>query len=666
MTSRSEAEEERTRLRMILETTPGVVLTYLRDETGRVRFSYVSARAKELFGYTAGQLQENPELLTSRMHPEDTPLVLARLNESARTGATFLAEYRYQHPSEGEKWLEARGTPVFGQGDAFVWNGVVMDITERKRVQEQLSLIRLQLESALSAAQMGVWVLNCDDNTVWLSDSLRASRQLPADTPEWIDASLMMKFFHPDDLSRGQEVIARALATGDRLEAEFRTLAPDGSVRWVACRGRAELYPDGRPRRLVGVDVDITQQKLSAEAAQRSQKLEALGSLAGGIAHDFNNVLFAISGNATMALDALPTNGPSEPFLREILSASARATELVRQILAFSRPQEETREITRLVPAVEEALRLVRATLPQQIEIVSELDERTPAVEADTARLIQLFVNLCANAAHAIGRTRRGRIEVRAAPLDTRRMSQAPGLSATRPAPGLLPAVDEVEVCPSAERVPEGTYALLSVSDDGPGIDRATQPRIFDPFFTTRPPGEGSGLGLSIVYGIMKGLEGYLTVTSKPGQGATFRLYFPAMPDPPSESVPASLPVADGAHKRVLFVDDEVMLVTLAKNVLTRLGYEPHAYQDAHRALEVFREQPYAFAAVVTDLSMPAMSGFELSQKLLEIRPDVPILMVSGYFGPEDATIGAQLGIRQLIHKPLSMRRLGELLSEVC
>jgi CheY-like chemotaxis protein len=206
----------------------------------------------------------------------------------------------------------------------------------------------------------------------------------------------------------------------------------------------------------------------------------------------------------------------------------------------------------------------------------------------------------------------------------------------------------------------------MVVTDNGPGIERAAQPRIFEPFFTTRPLGEGSGLGLSIVHGIMSGLEGYLTVTSKPGHGATFRLYFPAMPEPPSRSVPVSLPPADGAHKRVLFVDDEMMLVTLARNVLVRLGYEPHAYQDAHRALEAFRAEPHAFAAVVTDLSMPAMSGFELSHELLEIRPDLPILMVSGYFGPEDAATGAQLGIKKLIHTPLSMRRLGELLSEVC
>jgi PAS domain S-box-containing protein len=672
MTRPEVADEERARLKMILETSPGVVVTYVRDLAGRVSFQFVSARAKELLGFTAEELLADSALMTARMHPDDLSTVAERFNASASTGETFVAPYRYRHPTRGEIWLEGRGTPVAQQREAFVWNGVLLDITESKRVEEQLSLIRLQLESALSAAEIGAWILDCDTNLVWLSEGLRVSRQLPASTPEWIDVTSMMSYFHPDDLTRGQEVIAHALATGGRLEAEFRTVLPDGTVRWVASRGRAELHPDGRPRRLVGVDVDITKQKLAAEAAQRSQKLEALGTLAGGIAHDFNNVLFAIGGNATLALDALPENAPAEPFLREILSASSRATELVRQILAFSRPEQNKGEVTPLVPAVDEGLRLIRTTLPSHIELVTDLDPRTAAVGADSARLIQLIVNLCSNAVQALSKVKRGRIEVSVAPLDTRRHSSAPGV--TKPGdsvrPGRGPAAstdaDEACLCPAGQRVPEGMYALLVVRDNGPGIDRAVQARICDPFFTTRPLGEGSGLGLSIVQGIMAGLDGYLTVSSRPGQGATFRLYFPAMPDPPSQAVPTSLPVADGAQKRVLFVDDEAMLVTLAKNVLSRLGYDAHAYQDANRALDEFRADPWSFAAVVTDLSMPAMSGFELAHKLLEIRPDVPILMVSGYFAPEDAATGAQLGIRQLVHKPLSMRRLGELLSDIC
>jgi PAS domain S-box-containing protein len=669
MTPGEQADEERARLKMILDTSPGVVVTYGRDQAGHMSFSFVSPRAKELLGFTPEELLRDGTLMTARIHADDLPAVQARFSESTRTGGTFVAEYRYEHPTRGEVWLEGRGTPVALKRAAFVWSGVLLDVSERKRVEEQLSLIRLQLESALSAADMGVWVLDCDTNMLWLSDGLRASRQLPEGTPEWVDAAAMMSYVHPEDLTHGQEVIARALASGERLESEFRVVLPDGTVRWVASRGRAELYPDGRPRRLVGVDVDITKQKLAAEAAQRSQKLEALGTLAGGIAHDFNNVLFAIGGNATLALDALPADATAAPFLREILSASSRATELVRQILAFSRSEQHKRETTRLVPAVDEGLRLIRTTLPTGIELVSDLDPRTPAVGADSARLIQLVVNLCTNAAQALRGTKRGRIEVAASPLDTRRLSVAPGThkgDSARPPRGPVASHEADEVCPNGQRVPEGMYALLVVRDNGRGIERAIQARIFDPFFTTRPLGEGSGLGLSIVQGIMAGLDGYLTVSSKPAEGATFRLYFPAMPDPPSESGPITLPVADGAQKRVLFVDDEAMLVTLAKNVLSRLGYEPHAYQDANRALDAFRADPGGFSVVVTDLSMPAMSGFELAEKLLEVRPDVPILMVSGYFAPEDAATGAQLGIRQLIHKPLSMRRLGELLSDIC
>jgi PAS domain S-box-containing protein len=658
-----EAENDRARLRVILETTPGVLLTYLRDATGRMRYSFASPRARDILGFTPLQLTEDADLMVSRMHPDDMPAVRQQFLDSARTGQPFCVAYRYQHPTDGERWLEARGNPVPGDGNSFIWNGVVVDVTERKRVDEQLALIRVQLESALEAAEMGAWVLSCDDNKIWLSEGLRVVRNIPPDAPDWMDASIAMGLLHPEDSPRVQEMIEQALRTGGRIEGEVRVLGPGDTVRWVSSRGRAELHPDGRPRRLVGVDVDITKQKLAAEAALRSQKLEALGTLAGGIAHDFNNVLFAIGGNATLALDAVSPDHPAHDFLKEIVSAGERASELVRQILAFSRPAEAKREITRLHGPVNEALRLVRASMPSRVQLVSELHPSTPAVAADSARIVQLVLNLCSNAVHAIPSGRAGRIELRVMPLHIGPEHAAVAAEVSLEQGARAP-VDTL--CPADSRIPDGSYALLEIRDDGTGMDATTQARVFDPFFTTRPLGEGSGLGLSIVHGIMKALGGYLMVASRPRAGTTFRLYFPAMPDPPVTTATYAMPAPHGMSRRILFVDDEAMLVTLGRNVLSRLGYEPLAFQDAHDALAAFRAAPESFHGAVTDLSMPAMSGFQLARSLLELRPDLPIVMVSGYFGPEERATGRELGIRHMVDKPVSMLRLGELLSTLC
>jgi signal transduction histidine kinase/ActR/RegA family two-component response regulator len=381
--------------------------------------------------------------------------------------------------------------------------------------------------------------------------------------------------------------------------------------------------------------------QLAAEAQLRSQKLEALGTLAGGIAHDFNNALQAIMGNSVLARRCLPPDHPAQAFLAEVDTASTRASDLVRRILTFSRPEEQRREVIELPKVIGEALKLVRSTLPAQIAIHAELREDVPGILADATQIHQLIVNLATNAAHAIG-SAGGRIDV--------------WLGTTR---------FDAQSDPALNGLRSGDYAVLHFTDDGSGMNDSTVERIFDPFYTTKPVGQGTGLGLSVVHGIMKGLGGAVIVRSELGMGSTFSLFFPttrakSIPPPPSHQAPRAPGI-----ERVLFVDDEEVLVVLGTHILDVLGYQSTGTSRPLEALKLFAEAPDSFDVVVTDLSMPGLSGFQLAQQLLALRNDVPVVMMSGYLGPEEMATARRLGVRELLLKPVGMDDLARALHRV-
>jgi PAS domain S-box-containing protein len=351
--------------------------------------------------------------------------------------------------------------------------------------------------------------------------------------------------------------------------------------------------------------------RLESELRQ-AQRMQSLGTLAGGIAHDFNNVLTAIVGNAEIASHALSADHRAQRSLRHIMQAGARATDLVGRILMFSRRQEPQRSPVTLRTVVDEALKLLRSTLPAMVEIETRFAPDAPEVLADATQVYQVVMNLGTNAAHAMGQAG-GRLTVRLDAITVER-----GAAAVPP-----------ELRP-------GRYVVLSVTDTGCGMDAATCERIFDPFFTTKPVGEGTGLGLSVVHGIMKGHDGAIAVDSRPGAGTTFRLYFPAADRRAAASVPP--PVADvrGQGEHVLYVDDEEALVYMTSRILERAGYRVSGFTDPRRALEAFRAASGAFDAVVTDLAMPGVPGLALAAEIRLARPDVPLVFTSGYVRPEE------------------------------
>jgi PAS domain S-box-containing protein len=402
---------------------------------------------------------------------------------------------------------------------------------------------------------------------------------------------------------------------------------------------------------------DISGRK-QAEAARvllesqlwESQKMEALGTLAGGVAHDFNNVLAAIIGNVELARQGVGPGHAALESLEEIDKASHRAKALVQQILAFGRRQTTERKVMSLVPMVEESARLLRATLPAAISLKVECAADAPAVLADAGQIVQVLLNLCSNAWHATrGRALPGTIEIRLEAYEREPNGTSDSESAYNPLGQLQP----------------GRYACLSVRDNGAGMDAATRGHLFEPFFTTKPVDEGTGLGLSVVYGIVRGHHGVIQVQSQFGQGSVFRVYFPdagspasLIPAPGQKSVRA--PALQGDGVRVLYIDDDDAIVYLMKRLLESKGYCVSGYTDQNEALAAARAEPGRFDVVMTDYNMPGMSGLDVARALREIRADLPIILASGNITEELRVHAPGAGVNELVFKPNTVEELCE------
>jgi PAS domain S-box-containing protein len=397
---------------------------------------------------------------------------------------------------------------------------------------------------------------------------------------------------------------------------------------------------------------DVTERKRSEEERARleaqlrqGQRIASLGTLAGAIAHDFNNILTAISGHTHLGLNDIEEERSPEQSLLAIQEASTRAVELVRRILMFSRYQRPERKVCPIVPIVEEAMQSLGSTLPSGVTLIGMLDAASASLTyADPGQIHQVIMNLGANAAYAIGES--GSIQV-----------LVDSIPSNHPELG------------GGTEVPFERYVRITFSDTGSGIDDATRERIFEPFFTTKPKGHGTGLGLSVVHGIVKGHEGHLAVQSSPDKGTVFRVYLPEVrqderqePDRVSSAQP-SKPARVGG--RVMYVDDEEPLVVLATRWLGKLGYQVAGFSDSVQALEAFREHPFDFDAVISDISMPGLSGLELVRQVMAIRSDIVVVMSSGYSTLEDQERARALGVVDVVLKPQSMAEFGKILHRI-
>ena len=451
--------------------------------------------------------------------------------------------------------------------------------------------------------------------------------------------SRFAQFVQAPDGERWQQEFEQVLQHGDSLRLELALRGKQGSrldVQLDCLRVAADVRV---------VMTDISDRK-EAEAVMRSfvaqlrdvQKMESIGTLAGGIAHDFNNILGAILGNVALARDDVGPDHPALVSLGEIHKASVRARDLVQQILTFSRHEPQELVAQPLRPVVEETCKLLRATLPARVELDIMLSDQPLQVLADTTQVQQVLMNLCTNAWQAL-KDGGGRIGI-----------------------GLDLAVLDPDAGLQLGGVPAGPYAHVWVSDSGVGMDAATRERVFEPFFTTKPVGQGTGLGLSVVHGILRAHHGAIAVDTAPGHGSTFHLYFPVAPLQPATAAAEALAVPAGGHgEHVLYVDDDATMVVMVERILQRAGYRVSTYPSAQEAIAAVREQPDAFDVVVTDFNMPDVSGLDLARELARIRPRLPVVISSGYITQELRDDAHQAGVRGLLEKQNTFQDLSQL-----
>ena len=451
-----------------------------------------------------------------------------------------------------------------------------------------------------------------------------------------------MESIHAEDRQRVHEAAKTKQEQGEYDET-FRIVRPDGSIRWIHDRAFPVHDSTGTVYRIAGIAEDITERRSLEAQFRQAQKMEALGTLSGGIAHDFNNILGAIIGNVHLLRLDIEPGHPAFQSIEEIERASNRAKNLVRQILSFSRQQPQQREVISLTKVVEEVESLLRSTLPAEVVLVKTIGTDMPNVFADATQIHQVILNLCMNAWHALGE-RDGRIEIQLRKAGIERDS------------------DNNSLVP---RLRHGNYACLSVTDNGHGMDTEILERIFEPFFTTKEPGRGTGLGLSVVHGITQAHDGAIRVTSEPGRGTTFQLYFPAIEAEVDVKSPDSQRLQTGTGQRILYLDDESLLSNLAVRMLQRLGYHAEAFSDAATALQMFCADPSRFDLIITDYHMPAMSGIEFAQGIRKARADIPIVLSSGYLTEDVIEKATRVGVTRLLHKPSTLHDFNGLLGEL-
>ncbi len=375
---------------------------------------------------------------------------------------------------------------------------------------------------------------------------------------------------------------------------------------------------------------------------RQSQKMEAIGTLAGGIAHDFNNILSAIFGFTQLSMLKLDQDSEEYHNLSQVLTAAQRAKDLVASILAFSRQSSTKKEAIAIAPVIKEVLKLLRATLPASIEIRQEINMETGTVSIDPVQVHQIVMNLCTNAFHAMG-NEKGILDVRLKELevDSKKAALTPELQS-------------------------GNYLLFTVSDTGQGMDNELKNRIFDPFYTTKEPGKGTGLGLSVVHGIVTDCGGCVTVESELNQGTTFFLYFPITEGTGTKGDISLTVPTQKATGEILLVDDEISLVNSGQKMLEYFGFTVTAMTSSPDAYKLFAAQPDRFDAVITDQTMPALRGTELAEKILKLRPDIPIILCTGYSSTVTTEENARaFGIKQLVMKPLSLEKFSQALKKV-
>ena len=646
-------------LNSIIRSTPDVI--YRLDTTGR--FTFVSDAISQ-YGVTPDELIGRTFL--DFVHEDDRDAARFRINQR-RTGkrstkrwvirafgAYCLPEkHRSQALDKDPVFLvDAEGLYVSGESGVKVFvgtQGIARDITE----QRQMESARLESEDrlllALDVSGAGIWQLDIKSGAFLVDDRIYAL--LGHSEADLIDGLRFLRERTDPATWQAIRQLFERHVTGNAptFDYEFNLQSVQGDWKWFHTKAKVVRYDkDGQPETMVGIILDTSDRKESEAERERlelklqqAQKMEAIGTLAGGIAHDFNNILGAILGYAQLTQMHTAEDPRVQGYVGNIFKASERAKGLVEQILTFTRQGKSQKVPSDIAIVLKEVVKLLRATIPSTIKIVQKIPSNLGTVMADQTQIHQVLMNLCTNAAHAM--------EIRGGQMTVALENHI---------------VNETAVDMGGSELAPGRYLKLSIADTGTGMEKSVLDRIFDPYYTTKSVGEGTGMGLATVHGIVNDHEGQIFVDSVPGEGSVFSILFPVLENP-TEVLNSQTTAYPRGTERILFVDDEDLLVEVGVEMLSDLGYDAVGTTRAAQALETFTQRPEGFDLVITDMTMPEMTGDQLAAKILEIRPDVPIVICTGFSKRLSAVKASSLGISAFLMKPVTVQELSRTIREV-
>lgn len=641
-------QDSQRQLNNISSNLPGVVYEFQAKPDHQYTASYVSEKIVEYFG-----LDASPEHFFNQFYAcipdEEKAGFVQSIREAVDNMTPWEYEGRFNKPNGNTIWFSGSSSPV-QEGDTIIFYGVLMDITEQKDWQQVLAASERRYRDLFNEAPVMYVITENRENEPYIqdvnhmfTDLLGYSRQQVVDMP-------LKKYYSAESVIELTDGGGYQRALKGEFIAEERTfITNSGEPVNTLLHALPQMDESGRVKGTRAMFLDITARKHAENEALRletalaqSQKMEAIGTLAGGIAHDFNNILSAVIGYTELTLADIAKETHSHQNLEQVLIAGMRAKDLVSQILTFSRRDESELQLKpiQVKPLVKEALKLLRSSLPSTIEIIQNIEPDLDNVMADPVQLHQIMMNLCTNASHAMDENG-GRLTV--------------GLSKTNL------TQEDLQLNPDLK---PGNYIKLSVQDTGSGISKEIIDKIFNPYFTTKDKGEGTGLGLSVVQGIVQSYNGAIAVYSEPGQGTTFNVYLPTIKLAALKEKTDVVDLPTG-REHILFVDDEPILVELSRQMLERLGYKVTTCTNGIDALAIFQQAPDDVDLVLSDLTMPKLAGDKLAAKMLQIRPDLPIVVCTGQGTKIPPNKAAEIGIRKVIKKPFVVQNIAKAVRDV-
>ncbi|MCP4297401.1 MAG: PAS domain S-box protein [Proteobacteria bacterium] len=621
------------------------VLSAMITTNKNFEINWANAAFEKLYGYTQEEvLGKKPDFLNIEPFAEE---IQNTIYQTVSSGKTWRGESLNKRKDGSAFPCEMEISSLVDKtGEIFSYCSQLKDITDRKQAEDALKTSEEKYRLLINNQTDLVVKVDTEGKFLFASPSYC---EMFGKSMEDLLGVNFMPLVHEEDREPTLKAMESLYHEPYTAYVEQRAMTKDG-WKWLSWMDTSVLDEEENVIAIIGVGRDITNRKQAEEEKEKledqlrqSHKMEAIGTMAGGIAHDFNNILAAILGYADMAKDDIPDSSPAKQKIEQVLTAGNRAKELVRHILTFSSmsvPVEvyDTIELSR---TVKEALKFQRSIIPTTISILSDIDENCGHIKGDPTQIHQVLMNFCSNASHAMEEIG-GILEI--------------GLHKVELSSDDLKT--EPDLC-------AGTYIQLSASDTGTGLTPDLMEKVFDPYFTTKEVGKGSGMGLAVVQGIVKNHEGFVKVDSKLGKGSTFKAFFPKIKGNAIVKTTSEADAIPTGIERILFVDDEEMLADIGKTILERLGYSVTAMTDSTAALNLFRSDSSQFDLVITDQTMPNTPGTELAKQLLQMRPEIPIILCTGHSSTIDEVKAQEIGIREYVMKPVNQAIIAKLIRKV-